>query len=124
MTLFDFFKITSPLVRADDCKIHLATWNGTDDPLEVYLAGQFDEWQKWQSRRNFERPYVIALIALPSKHSWLFTGLYSVHGCVWNEDRQYHNYDLRPDSSTAELQGRLVISFSRAGRQVYLNADR
>ena len=62
------------------CKLHLATHNGNDDPLDSYIAGTFPEWQRWQSRQNFERPFVIALIQMPVPDRWQFAGAYSTHG--------------------------------------------
>lgn len=44
-------------------KVHLAQHNGFEHPMDVYLAGDFDEWQSWQSRRNYECEYVIGLVA-------------------------------------------------------------
>ena len=41
-----------------DSKVHLAVWNGEEDPVDVFLAGDFEEWQSWQSRRNFQRKYI------------------------------------------------------------------
>lgn len=48
-----------------DTKVRLATWNGKENPLDVYLAGGFEDWQCRQARRNFERDFVVSLIALP-----------------------------------------------------------
>jgi hypothetical protein len=61
-------------------KIHLATWDGKKNPLDEYLAGQFEEWQSYQGQRNFGRPQVIALIALSMRNRWLFAGAYDSQG--------------------------------------------
>ena len=61
LCLFGVLSLLNPDARPDKSKVHLATWNGEDDPLTVYLAGQFNTWQSWQNRRNFERPFVVAL---------------------------------------------------------------
>lgn len=124
MQLFDLIALSNPNAKPLLCKIHLATWNGEEDPLDVYLASGFDEWQKWQAKRNFERKYVISLISLPTKNQWLFVGLYQPNGAEWKEDRNLYYYDLCPDLSCLELQGRLIVSFVRTGRQPYLYAEK
>ncbi|MET0105866.1 MAG: GIY-YIG nuclease family protein [Sedimenticola sp.] len=123
MHLFDFLKIANPDIDPELCKLHLASWNGEEDPVDVFLAGNFDEWQSWQTKRNFERQYVVALIALPAANQWLFAGLYTSHGAEWKEEHSLHYYQLVPDTSFADYEGRLVVSFSRTGRQSYLNAE-
>ena len=123
MHLFDLLKVASPGLEPEHCKLHLATWNGEEDPIDVFLAGNFDEWQRWQTKRNFEREYVIALIALPATNQWLFAGLYTSHGAEWKEQHHLHYYQLAPDVSCTEFEGRLVVAFSRTGRQSYLNAE-
>jgi len=120
--LFALLQVANPSLNPEECKLHLATWNG-EDPVDVYLAGNFDEWQRWQTKRNFERKYVIALIALPAQNQWLFVGLYTTHGSEWRKEHNLHYYQMLPDVSCAEFEGRLLVSFSRTGRQSYLNAE-
>ena len=63
------------------CKLHLATWNGVHDPLDLYLEGVFDEWQSDQNRRNFSTcDLIVALIAMPEPDLWLFAGVHNVLG--------------------------------------------
>ncbi|MDZ7686955.1 MAG: GIY-YIG nuclease family protein [Gammaproteobacteria bacterium] len=124
MLIRDILGLLSPHVDPNDLKIHLATWNGSEDPLDVYLAHEFDEWQRWQTRKNFERSWVISLISLPAKDTWLFSGLYRSCGCVWNDECGLYYYDLRPDDDCEELRGRLIVNFTRSGRQAYLNGQR
>lgn len=123
MHLFDLLKISIPELEPAECKLHLATWNGEENPIDVFLAGNFDEWQRWQTKRNFERSYVIALIALPAANQWLFAGLYQAQGSEWTEQHNLHYYKLIPNNSCSTLAGRLVVEFSRTGRQSYLNAE-
>lgn len=82
MKLFDLLKVELPSLKPVDCKIHLAGWNGRDDPLDIFLRGEFPEWQNWQSNRNFERPYIVSLIKLAATSAWVFAGVYSTHGCT------------------------------------------
>ncbi len=123
MRVVDFIALMDPEVTPQETKVHLATWNGTDDPLDVYRAGNFDEWQRWQTRRNFERRFVVALIGLPGIDRWLYAGVYDSEGCEWHGDREAHYYQLRERQSCAEFSGRLVVGFERPGRQSYLNLD-
>ncbi len=107
-------------------KVHVATWNGEEDPLDVYLSGKFDEWQRWQTKKNFERQYVISLIKLPQTDRWLFAGVYRSQGSEWlSEEGEcgLYYYNLVEDSSCIELAGRMVAQFTRSGRQSYLNAE-
>ena len=47
-----------------ECKIHLAVWNGFDNPLDLYIDGKFKEWEEGQTKRNFERKYILSLITV------------------------------------------------------------
>ncbi|MCP5230242.1 GIY-YIG nuclease family protein [Accumulibacter sp.] len=114
-------------VAIDQTKVHLATWNGADNPLDVYLAGNFQEWQRWQTKRNFEQKYVLSLIKLPGNDRWLFAGLYESKGHeekAWQDGKSLFYYDLTALDDYAELDGRLVVRFKRSGRQSYLHAER
>ena len=123
MRAFSVVSLLDPDVVPEKTKIHLATWNGADNPLDVYLRGEFAEWQSWQSKRHFERAYVLSLIALPGHNRWLFIGVYDSRGAVWHEEHQSYRYDLTERPGASELNGRLVMQFERAGRQARLNAE-
>lgn len=45
MKLFDFLHVQDARVTPQSSKVHLSSFNGTDEPLDVYLRGNFDEWQ-------------------------------------------------------------------------------
>lgn len=122
MKLFDLLRIADPDLDPARAKLHLAVWNGIENPLNVYLAGEFDSWQSWQGRRNFGRPFVISLIALPQRDRWLFAGAHDSRGC--QVDQGGFQYDMCRRPANEDLNGRLVVSFSRSGRQSYLNAER
>lgn len=110
-------------------KIHLATWNGDQNPLEVYFANEFEEWQRWQSKQNFNRESVLSLIALPKANEWLFVGLFNRIGepknvpAHWDSSKMVWYYELQEDERSKEFNGRIVVSFVRPGRQSYLKAD-
>lgn len=123
MRIFDLIALLDPEIVPERSKVHLATWNGRENPLDVYLAGNFEEWQRWQTRRNFEREFVVSLIALPGANRWLFAGAYTSLGCGQPLDTGDFYYTLEPRSACSELRGRLIASFARTGRQPYLYAE-
>ncbi|MBI3852896.1 MAG: GIY-YIG nuclease family protein [Verrucomicrobia bacterium] len=144
MKLFDILKLELPSLKPEECKIHLASWNGRDDPLDVFVRGEFPEWQNWQSNKNFERPYIVSLIKMDGPSRWLFAGVFSTHGCSaveaqqdrpWEKSTEYRptteskvvkqafRYDTKELPEFAALTGRLIIEFSRPGRQSYLKAE-
>lgn len=123
MRIADLVHLMDPRVEPAKTKIHLANWNGSENPLDVYLAGKFPEWQRWQTRRNFERAYVLSLIALRETDLWLYAGTYASSGCTRPEGKDCFYYELQELPSCSELNGRLVAHFKRPGRQSYLNAD-
>lgn len=123
MKLFDILGLQDPRVTLKDSKVHLATYNGADNPLRVYFEGKFDEWQSWQNRRNFTKRFVVSLIQLPERDRWLYVGTYAVEGDKLVPQKKAYWYTLDPISACAELGGRLVVNFTRPGRNSYLHAD-
>ena len=46
-------------------KVHLACWNGEDQPLDVFVRdkSEWDGWNSWRSGKNeFNRRYILSLI--------------------------------------------------------------
>jgi hypothetical protein len=126
MRAFDLLALSDRNLVPEKCKIHLATVPPSgENPLELFRAGQFEEWQRTQTKKNFPRDIVVALIDLPESHRWLFGGAYTVKGCAPANHRgkDVVRYDLRELASCRELKGRLVVAFRRPGRQSYLNAE-
>lgn len=123
MKLFDILGLQDQRVTLKDSKVHLATHNGTDNPLRVYFEGKFDEWQSWQNKRNFTKAFVVSLIQLPERDRWLYVGAYAVKASEWREADEAFWYTLEPLPSCAELGGRLVVDFARPGRASYLLAE-
>jgi hypothetical protein len=123
MKLFDLLKLEAETPPANECKIHLAVWNGNEHPLDEFLAGRFIEWQRWQNNRNFERPYIISLIKMDGASRWLFAGVHATNGCTYHSAKRVFRYDTNELQSLAGLTGRLIIEFTRSGRQSYLKAE-
>lgn len=128
MHLFNLLALMNPDIVPAESKMHLATSNEeAENPLDVYLGGEFDDWQSWQTRRNFERRYVVSLIALPHTDRWLFAGAYRSHGAEWHQDEGrngLYRYVLEKDASCDDLAGRMILKFTRSGRQSYLDAEK
>jgi hypothetical protein len=123
--LFKLLSLLDDEVVAERSKIHLAGRDGKDDPLDLYFAGEFDEWQSWQSKRNFELQFVISLIGLPQQDSWLFVGAYESLGCKRTKGGDYqYQYQLERRPQFDQFEGRIVVSFKRPGRQSYLLGER
>lgn len=111
-------------------KLHLAQWNQREAPLDVFYAGEFGEWQSDQSRRNFRREFVFALIETPRRDIWLFAGLWQRTGePEWQEDtwasrrglpsRPHWVYPLQVVSEAEALAGRLHVHFEKRSRMPY-----
>lgn len=54
LTLIKLLTLMHPGLQSSQIKLHCANHNGQEDPIDVFLAGKFDEWQRWQTRRNFD----------------------------------------------------------------------
>ena len=67
---------------AKEYKVHLASWNQEDQPLEVFVRDreEWDDWNRWRSTKDqFNRPYIFSLIDFyPEPDIWLFGGIYRV----------------------------------------------
>lgn len=121
MLLFDFLRAQDPIISPETCKVHLACWNGKEDPLDVYYRGTFDDWQSWQNQANFERPFVVALISLAGSQRWLFVGVYASKGKRQLDSGAYQ-YELEALPAYAEFAGRLFVTFART-RASYLRGE-
>ena len=130
MRIFDMIRLLVPEIEPHTTKVHLAGHNGLEDPLDVFLAGDFPAWQKTQNQKNFERPYILSLIKMPQRDRWLFAGVHRVLGqATWGPDAwvgrgECWNYPLEEMEAASQLTGRLVINFTRPGRNSYLIAEK
>lgn len=123
MKMFPLLALLDSAITPVESKIHLASSNGETNPLEVFFEGGFEAWQARQSKKNFQRKYVVSLIALPETGQWLFAGCFSSHGCREMEVPNKYWYELTRRVGTSEMEGRLLVDFQRNGRQSYLNAE-
>ena len=120
MRLIDIIHIYLSSFNPIESKVHLAVWNGKDEPLDVFLSGNFKSWQEIQTRKNFERKFIISLINLPYTDKWIFGGIYESKGCKYNSEQKEYEYKTIPVKEVNELVGRLVVKYSRTSRQSYL----
>lgn len=126
--MYPFLAALSPEVTPANSKVHLASWNGSEEPLDVYRRSlaKFEEWQSYQIQKNFERDYVVALIQLPGTASqWLFAGAYRNHGRqeAKHGEGMWWKYDLQRLTGYDSALGRLVVDYRRRGRASYRLGD-
>ncbi len=117
--LVDFLKATGVTFNTQNTKVHLACWNGSEHPIDVYYAGQFQGWQAHQTKRNFDCDHVLSLIDL-GQSKWLFVGIFDVLGRTAHPskpDNYFYNTQLRP--ALDELIGRVIVEHFRT-RQSYI----
>lgn len=107
-----------PISEPRDYKIHLACWNGQNQPLDVFVRDR-DEWTRWNTWRSqkddFNRDYILALIDFyPEPDVWLFGGVYRV---ISRSPKKYaHSYKVELMQDTSDLIGRLKIRLKRPSR--------
>ncbi|KTB91580.1 hypothetical protein AO073_01520 [Pseudomonas syringae ICMP 11293] len=105
-----------PSLTVKNTKVHLAQHNGLEHPMDVYLAGDFDIWQSWQTQRNFECEYLVGLVQIPGTKKWLLAGVYDslkVSRKVPTRKGFDHVYDYRRVPEFAELEGRLILDYKK-----------
>ena len=129
MLLFDFLRLQVPGLTAHATKIHLARHNSSEDPLDVFIAGRFEEWQRWQTKRNFSRPYVVSLIQARHTQRWLYAGTFTVEGIEDKQPREEpwmancYRYDLKKLDVADTYGGRMYVNSVYKGRTSYLNGE-
>jgi hypothetical protein len=110
-----------PFKGLDDCKIHLASWNGEYNPLDVFVRDR-GEWDSWNERRGkkdeFNRSYIFSLIEFYYEPNvWLFGGIYHIRA------RHADRYEVVLCKDYKDYIGRLKIFFKRPGRAKSLIPD-
>jgi hypothetical protein len=126
MKLFDILKLEMPSLKPEECKIHLATMNkAQENPSDVFLAGNFVEWQSKQNHAtNFNKRYIVSLIKMREHSKWLFAGVHFVKKPpIYQIAEQYYLFKTEEVPELIALTGRLIIQFSRSGRNPYRIAE-
>lgn len=106
-------------IRPEDCKLHCATWNGKNQPLEVF-ARSWNEWVKWNTWRPehdvFNRAYIFSLMQAYTKPGkWVFGGLFKVLGSTGVARSHAYTVELL-DHPIQAWVGRLTVGFVQPGR--------
>jgi len=122
--LLDIMNIYSPQILPSDCKLHIACWSGSENPIDQYLCGTFEDWQSLQTKQNFRRKFIISLIQLSESDHWLFAGIFRSLNCKYNENDKLFHYKTEEVTALKEFTGRLIVTFKRPARQCYLFAEK
>ncbi|APV44156.1 hypothetical protein Dform_00808 [Dehalogenimonas formicexedens] len=110
-----------PIENPDEYKVHLASWDGNDEPLDVFVRSK-EEWKGWNSYRKindcFNRKYIYSLAKFyHEQNSWLFGGIYEVLS------KNKKGYEVRLLEYCGGLVGRLKINFHRPGMAKAINLE-
>lgn len=113
--LNDLFHLTEDEMRK--YKIHLAAYNGYEQPLDVFARDR-EEWKGWNEWRggkdDFNREYIIGLI--PDYHKidkYVFGGVFKVIKRYDDWQETNVGYKVELTNQFKSLIGRLVVGFSR-----------
>ena len=128
LKLNDLFKITKE--DLGKYKLHLAAWNGTEQPLDVFTR-DFEEWVDWnrwrRNKNDFTREYIFTLI--PDYHKvdkYIFGGIFKITKRHEDWKDTEIGYDLQIVDEFIPYIGRLEIEFHRytgmRGRAFYLES--
>ena len=118
MDLLTFLTASKLNIDAKNIKIHFASNRGSD-PLLSFYEGRFKEWQEEQNNRNFIRAYVLGLIQLEDKASWLYAGLYKVVGVEPGSHTAWH-YETELVGGQDNLIGRVIVQYAKPFRNSYV----
>jgi hypothetical protein len=100
-------------------KVHMASSpQAENNPLHAFFRGEFKQWQERQTKKNFERPYILSLIYYRAT-DWLYAGIYKSKSSVCVNNNHYQ-YDTELTDIKKDLIGKLVISFDKNFRASYL----
>lgn len=107
----------------------MARFNGRDKPLAEFISGTFDSWQAWQTRKNFERPFVLSVIQTDTPRRWLYAGLYRVSGSTPDCRREdykipFYRYNLSSVPEVGKYAGRMYLHSDYNSRSSYLTGER
>lgn len=117
MKIRDILQIDQPTKY----KVHFAIGpKDKREPLIAFWKGDFQNWQNWQTQKNFERHYILSLIFY-DYGEWIFAGVYERLGCEKQED--HYEYRTRLAEINNSLIGRLIIKYNKTFRQSYLRLE-
>lgn len=113
--LKDYLKISEE--DLNEYKLHLACWNGNEQPLNVYLQS-WDKWVDWNEWRggkdDFNRQYIFSLIQYHYENGkWLFGGIFEIKKRYQDWIKTSIGYKTELLDLHKDLIGRLVVDFYR-----------
>ncbi|MCX5795077.1 MAG: GIY-YIG nuclease family protein [Elusimicrobia bacterium] len=115
-----------PIRNPEQYKLHLACWNGTHQPLDVFVRDrkEWEGWNRWCGTRNdFGRDFILAFIDFyPEKERWLFGGAYRV--ISRKPVRNDYGYRIELLAESKPFIGRLKLSLKRPGRAKAFNLEK
>jgi len=114
-----------PIVAPEKYKVHFACWNGSNQPLDVFVRSRA-EWESWNTWRGvhdiFNRDVIFALIDFyPERHRWLFGGAYQVFSKTGQQ--KAHSYVVKLLDESLPYIGRLKVILKRPGRAKVMNLE-
>lgn len=121
--LMKIFSSLLPSMTPENTKVHLAQFDGKKHPMDVYLAGDFDNWQSWQTKKNFNKEYLISFVEIPGTKKWLFAGVYDsleIDRTEKTERGTEYVYRFRRAPEFSALEGRWIIDY-RKSRANYIH---
>jgi len=105
--------------KPESYKVHLATWNGKVQPLEVFVRdkAEWKGWNSWKSKNNdFNRRYIFSLMDYyHEKDQWLFGGVFEVVKRLSGKVRS-KGYEIELTDQFRPFIGRLKLNWKRSGR--------
>jgi hypothetical protein len=107
-----------PISNTSEYKVHLACWNGKNQPLDVLVRDKA-EWDGWNSSRSskdeFNTTFILSLAHFYHETDvWLFGGIYKV--LSRDPIDQSRSYTVERVLEHQDLIGRLKIQLPRPGR--------
>ena len=112
--------------QPEQYKLHLASWNGSHQPLDVFVRNR-TEWDGWNrsrgTRDDFSRQFIFSLIDFyPEKDRWLFGGIYRV--LSRKPINHSSSYEIELLEQSRPFIGRMKISLKRPGRARAVNFEK
>jgi len=111
-------------INIEEYKIHCAIDTSKNNrPLDDFFAGKFKDYQEIQTKKNFNKPYILSLINI-NDNDWLFAGLWKVIGIETDKyrlnNKYYFKYQTKELKGLDHLTGKAIISFKKDFRASYL----
>lgn len=115
-----------PDLELNKYKIHFARGGvRPEEAKEIFYADEFQSWQECQTKKNFEREYVISLIWI-EKNKWLYAGVYEVDHSVRPKSIENPKYNWKgwkyktiKTNVQEDMIGRVVFYYEKNFRASY-----